>query len=123
MSTATSVYSVRSSLLQELRRNDRPAFDLIVSLYNLNCINLLELKKLRALAVNEIVSLQEVKEELKKCVSDELGINMVIAFLDILGDQTTTAERLVLLIDVLYSYNARKIKLKPKLDTIVEIIR
>ena len=88
--------------MQELRRNDRPAFDLIVSLYNLNCINLLELKKLRALAVNEIVSLQEVKEELKKCVSDELGINMVIAFLDILGDQTTTAERLVLLIDVLY---------------------
>lgn len=55
---------------------------------------------MKALAVKDIVRLSDVKAELVKSVSDELGINMAIAFLDTADDQTTTAERLVLLIDV-----------------------
>lgn len=48
-------------LLTELRRNDRPAFDLIVSLYNLNCVNMAEFKKLRSLVVDDTVELVRVR--------------------------------------------------------------
>jgi orotate phosphoribosyltransferase-like protein len=89
-----------NSLLTELRMNDRPAYDLIVSLYNLNCVNMAEFKKLRSLVVDDTVELAKVKEELAKSVTDELGTSMIVAFL--FGENTTTTvERLMLLIDVL----------------------
>lgn len=68
---------------------------------------------MKALAVKDIVRLSDVKAELVKSVSDELGINMAIAFLDTADDQTTTAERLVLLIDVVLQYHMRKSKSRP----------